>query len=248
MTEGMNAFLQVLGSVASVAAIPLSVYLYLRSREAKVTQVRREIGKILSYQFGEGRQLSPFELQAVIVSKTRESGIRPGSITSDQMIEDLVAETITTPMLESSRKAQIISDLQWMYRQGAIVALMTRYPIALSDVLTLVSQHHRVDPKDAAMVDRFGVSAKEPPSPQAEVGWTGTLSSVFALVAFGLSLVTYYLTEATSLRTVVENIRLPAFQFILGLLSSIVATLLAFAVMKLAQARRHQSGHEQVDR
>lgn len=74
MTDGVNAALQVLGSLASLAAIPLSVYLYLRSREARAAKLRREIVRILSYQIGEGRDLSLFEVQAVIDSKTREHG------------------------------------------------------------------------------------------------------------------------------------------------------------------------------
>lgn len=65
----MNNILQIIGSIASIGGIPLAIYLFLRSKEAKLIRLKREIVKILSYQIGEGRNLSIFEIQAVIDSK-----------------------------------------------------------------------------------------------------------------------------------------------------------------------------------
>ena len=65
----MDAFLQILGSVASIGSIPLTIYFYLRSRESKFTKLKFDIVKVLSYQIGEGRELALFEVGAVIDSK-----------------------------------------------------------------------------------------------------------------------------------------------------------------------------------
>jgi hypothetical protein len=113
----MEYLLQILGSIASIGSIPLAVYLYFRSREAKHTKARQEIVRIISFQVGEGRRLSTFEIRAVIDSKIRESRIRENSITVNEIIEDLVSETIMSPMLESQRKAEIIENLRSIHER-----------------------------------------------------------------------------------------------------------------------------------
>jgi hypothetical protein len=79
LTMDPSSILSVLGSLASLGAIPLSVYLYLRSKEARVARVRREIVKTLSYQIGEGRELSLFTIGTVIRSRIRDESVRKGS-------------------------------------------------------------------------------------------------------------------------------------------------------------------------
>jgi hypothetical protein len=71
----MEQILQIIGSVASIGSIPPAIYLFLKSAAEKHLAIRRDIVNRLSFQIGEGRDLSLFEIQAVIDSKIRESRI-----------------------------------------------------------------------------------------------------------------------------------------------------------------------------
>lgn len=113
------SILQLLGSLASVFSIPLAIYLFLRSREARFRRVRQEIARSLSYQIGDARELSQFEIQAVIDSHARENRIRKGKIQYDDIVEDLVTDTIRNPMIPSSRKGEIINNLRNLHMRNA---------------------------------------------------------------------------------------------------------------------------------
>ncbi len=105
-------FFSIIGTVASIGSIPLSLYLYIKSKENNIDKVKRDIVKILSHQIGDRRQLTTFEIQTVINSKTRETKIDNEKITVNHIIEDLVSETISNPLLDKSIKETIISELK----------------------------------------------------------------------------------------------------------------------------------------
>ena len=134
----MEYLLQILGSIASIGSIPLAVYLYLKSREAKYSNVRREIAKILSFQIGEGRELTTFEVQAVIDSKIREHKLKSKSIAVDEIVEDLVSETISSPMLNGHQKAEIVDNLRRVYSKGMILNAIDRYHLSYQNFLKAV--------------------------------------------------------------------------------------------------------------
>ena len=121
----MNEILQIIGSVASIAGIPLAIYLFLRSQEQKYVDVRKDIVNRLSFQIGEGRQLSIFEVQAMISSKVRQNRIRYGLISTDQVVEDLVTEIINSPLLESNRKEEVITQLRELHSLGKLYRLVS---------------------------------------------------------------------------------------------------------------------------
>ncbi|HJS00219.1 MAG TPA: hypothetical protein VJ780_04725, partial [Flavobacterium sp.] len=108
-------FFSIIGTVASIGSIPLSLYLYIKSKENNIDKVKREIVKILSHQIGDRRQLTTFEIKTVINSKTREAKIDNDKITVNHIIEDLVSETISNPLLEKTIKETIISELKKIY-------------------------------------------------------------------------------------------------------------------------------------
>lgn len=111
----MEKIFQLVGSIASIGSIPLAIYLYLKSKETKFDKTKNYIIRTLSYQIGENRILGTFEIETVIKSKLRENNIKEGSITIDSVIEDLVTETISNPLIESDRKSEIISNLKSLY-------------------------------------------------------------------------------------------------------------------------------------
>ena len=102
------SLLGIIGSIASVGAIPLSIWLYLRSQEEKLLSTRREIIRVLSFQLGEGRPLSLFEINAVIDSQLRARKLKPGVVTPKAILDDLVSETLSNPMLAPQRKEIIL--------------------------------------------------------------------------------------------------------------------------------------------
>lgn len=225
----MSTFLQIFGSLASIGAIPLAVYLYLRNREAKFSKLRQEICRILSYQIGEGRNLSTFEVQAVIDSKTREHRFKPDTVNSDEVIEDLVAETITNPMLESEKKKSIIENLQNIHRSGQIHRIVMRYSITTINLLESISHTLSLTPADSEIV-----KAKELPAEAKEAiykqksAFVETLSTLFALVAL-----------ITSIIFIVWNVSITKFggffsespyilNFLLGIIVSIIAGFLTY--------------------
>ncbi len=117
----MNNFFSIIGTIASIGSIPLSIYLFIKNRENNVDRVKRDIVKILSHQIGDRRQLTTFEIQTVINSKTRESKIDSEKITINQIIEDLVSETISNPLLEKAIKEVIIDELKNIYFKSELL-------------------------------------------------------------------------------------------------------------------------------
>jgi len=114
-------FFSIIGTIASIGSIPLSLYLFIKNRENNLDKVKRDIVKILSYQIGDRRQLTTFEIQTVINSKTRETKIDNQKITVNQIIEDIVAETISNPLLDKAIKESIILELKSIYFKSEIL-------------------------------------------------------------------------------------------------------------------------------
>jgi len=226
----MSTFLQIFGSFASIGAIPLAVYLYLRNREAKFSKLRQEICKILSYQIGEGRNLSTFEVQAVITSKTREHNFKPDAINSDEVIEDLVAETITNPMLESGKKENIIENLQNIHRAGQIHRIVMRYPITTKNLLECISHTLSLTPTDLELV-----KAKEIPAEAKEAIYrrrtavAEKLSSSFAMVAMIIATITIIIGSGSITKLLDYFSKSPYIvNLLLGIVVSIIAVFFTF--------------------
>lgn len=114
-------FFSTIGTIASIGSIPLSLFLYIKSKENNIDKVKRDIVKILSHQIGDRRQLTTFEIQTVINSKTRETKIANEKITVNHIIEDLVSETISNPLLDKSIKETIILELRKIYFKSELL-------------------------------------------------------------------------------------------------------------------------------
>lgn len=230
----MSTFLQIFGSLASIGAIPLAVYLYLRNREAKFSKLRQEICRILSYQIGEGRNLSIFEVQAVIDSKTREHNFKPDTVNSDEVIEDLVAETITNPMLESEKKENIIENLQKIHRAGQIHRIVMEYSITTINLLECISHTLSLTPADSELVKAkkmpVPVEAKEVIYRRREaVAEKLSLSSLFAFVAIIIVTTTLVVGKGSITKFLDFFSESPyILNLLLGIVVSIIAVLLTF--------------------
>lgn len=228
----MSTFLQIFGSLASIGAIPLAVYLYLRNREAKFFKLRQEICRILSYQIGEGRNLSTFEVQAVIGSKTREHRFKPDTINSDEVIEDLIAETITNPMLESGKKESIIENLQNIHRAGQIHRIVMRYSISTMNLLESISHTLSLTPADSELVKAkeipVEVKAKEV-FYKRRTEFAEKLSSSFAAVTIIIVTIALLVEKANITKLVDSFFKNPyTVNLLLGTVVSIIAVSLTY--------------------
>lgn len=104
----MNEFIQVIGNFASIFSVPLAIILYIMANEKKQKRVCKEIVRSLSYRYGEEVALARNEVLAVYNSKLREHNIRRARFSVSEVLEDIVAEVVTSPFLLSDNKTRII--------------------------------------------------------------------------------------------------------------------------------------------
>lgn len=116
----MNDILSIIGTIASVGSVPLSIYLFIKSKEDKIDKTKREIVRILSHQIGDRRKLTSFEIQAVINSKTQENKVSQNKIHINEIVEDLVSDTISNPLLNSNIKDEILEELRKVYYKNEV--------------------------------------------------------------------------------------------------------------------------------
>lgn len=112
--------ISIIGTIASVGGIPLAIYLFIRSKEANQDKVKREIVRILSHQIGDGRELSAFEIQAVINSKLRENKLNPDLIDVNEVIEDLITEIISNPLIENDKKNFYLKNFNKIFTKSKL--------------------------------------------------------------------------------------------------------------------------------
>jgi hypothetical protein len=222
----MNEVLQIIGSVASSLGVPLAVYLYLKSQVQKYANVRREIVKRLSHQIGEGRTIGLFELNAVIDSLVRENRLKRGSITGNSVIEDLIAETVSSPLLESGRKEQLINELSEVHTIGKV------YQAIQSDTETFEKflSHLKVETGNSDETDKIREDIEKASEKSKETSKTPELFGLVATVIAGI-------TASISVAGITEGLNiLPKIldsNVVTGVSLGLFASVLAAAVVAL---------------
>ena len=104
----MNSIFNFIGTFASILSIPLAIYFYLKSSDARQNRIRLDIIRSISYRIGEGAALDKSEVSAVFNSKLREYNVRKPYFSETTILEDIIADAVSNPFLESSKKTQII--------------------------------------------------------------------------------------------------------------------------------------------
>ena len=105
----MNDIISLIGTIASIGSIPLGFYFFIKGKEEKRDKVKRDIVKILLYQLNDSNLVSIFEIQSVINSKCRESKVHVDTITMTEIIDDLLSEIISNPLLQKKVR-QLLSQ------------------------------------------------------------------------------------------------------------------------------------------
>ena len=221
----MNEFLQIIGSVASIASIPLAVFLYLRQREAKYRRLRSEISRTLSYKIGEDSDITLFELESVIEAKSREYGTNSITISPDGIVENLVSETISNPMLDSDRKKKVVDNLHNIHTASVCYRILNDYSAPISDSLLNVVSSLEIEPstkkelEEKASREIKQAGAKTKPAFEILSTTFGFLAAIIATISATLGFTTFKELIA------VFNEKPQLLAFIIGLLSSMVAAL-----------------------
>lgn len=110
----MNDIISLIGTIASIGSIPLGFYFFIKGKEEKRDKVKRDIVKILLYQLNDSNLVSIFEIQSVINSKCRESKVHVDTITMTEIIDDLLSEIISNPLLQKESKTTFIANLKYL--------------------------------------------------------------------------------------------------------------------------------------
>lgn len=129
----MNNFISIIGTIASVGSIPLAIYLYIKNSEQKILKITREIVKTLSYQLGENRQLTSIEIQAVINSKTRENKIKTSAISVEEIIEDLISETLSNPLIEKEKREFFLHNFKSLLSKNELYESIEKIALETKD-------------------------------------------------------------------------------------------------------------------
>lgn len=184
----MNEALQLIGSIASIGSIPLAVYLFLKSQVQRYIDIRRDIVNRLSFQIGEGRKLSLFEIQSVIESRVRENRIKSNVIRPDEIIEDLVTVTINSPLLDSSRKGEIVNSLSELHSLGRLHFLVASDVVIFKKFLAYLKESKQESEAEAVE------QALEKETEQVKKSKTANAPEVFASIAAVIALIAGMIT------------------------------------------------------
>ena len=111
----MNITLNTIASFASIISIPLSIYLYLKTKNISCDKAKNDILKTLWYRLSNNNNLTQAELKAVYKSKLREHKIRHPNFTINDLIDDLSSEIMSNPFVNINNINIIINNLSDLY-------------------------------------------------------------------------------------------------------------------------------------
>jgi hypothetical protein len=231
----MNDFFSMIGSIASLVSLPLAIYLYLKSKEAKFDKLKKEIARVLSYQIGDERQLTTFEIKTVISSKLRENRINSDLISVSEIIEDLVSETISSPLISKDRKTEILENLRKIYLKGE-----------LFDKIETITEDEKVtweniEPEFKNLIEhRQNLENKLEELKERTDKYKQRISTVFAMTAFIVTTITMLITIVGKDKFVEWNNTLNdpfkeyefAITVVMGAVTSILAGFMTYLIKK----------------
>lgn len=234
----LQTVLNALGSIASIGAIPLSIYLYLRAQEEKLASSRRDVLRTLSYQLGEGRSVTLFEIEAVTESVLRTRRLKVTAISPVEVVNDLVTETISNPMISRDRKETILFELERALLLPSIRDIIARHRLSPSRLLAIVGEPVP-EGADELAAESEAIAAEHETARRNALSLTSTAFGVLAAVTSLAAAVFQFSDMTPRLREIVG--RLPAPDLLLGVLASLLAAILFFVTEKLVGSRHRDA-------
>lgn len=222
----VQTILNGLGSIASIGAIPLSIFLYLRAQEEKLAGARRDILRTLSYQLGEGRSVTLFEIEAVTESVLRVKRLKGSPVSPVEVVNDLVSETISNPMISRERKEEILFELQRALLSPSIRHIVLQHRLTAPRLAILVGDAPQSRSELEAKTEAIAVEHDA----KSHAALTSTLFGLVAAVTSSVVAAFEFSDLTPRLREMFE--RLPASPLILGVLTTILAALVSLGLNK----------------
>ncbi|WP_420573899.1 hypothetical protein [Kordia sp.] len=183
----MENLITVIGSIASIGGLPLAIYLFIKSKEQKFDKIKRGIIQTLSFQIGEERDISRFEIQTVINSKLKENRINTNKISVKELIEDLVVTVMSSPLLDKERKTTVINSLKYLYFNNT-------FHQSLLDLITLNLPDDKLKEKIDLLINESKKKSSKENYLQQESKGKKSISSLFGLItiiSILITLITY---------------------------------------------------------
>lgn len=228
----MNQILQLIGTFASIISVPLAIYFYLKTIDGKYEKVRKELISLFSNYIGSGNKLSSFYLSSVINVKLKENNLKKGSITEISIVEDLIVEIISNALLSNETKESILQDLEKIINPVIIPSgKLAGTPDYVEEKETQnISEQRKQLAEALRKGDNVIISEGENKNQHINrelfkviISWVGIIASVLSLL-----ISTGQVTELFS----IIDLTNPLVQIVIGVISSIFATFIAFLLEK----------------
>lgn len=116
---------QTIGTIASISSIPVAVIIFQKQRKSVFEDTRREILKKLSYIVADDNEITSVEVLSVIKSTLRFNNINENKVLATEIIEDMIAEVISNPLLDGERKVKINENLKSVMTEFLIITNIT---------------------------------------------------------------------------------------------------------------------------
>ena len=221
----MNDFITIIGTIASVGSIPLAIYLFLKSKENSFDKIKRDIVRILSHQIGSGNQLTTFEIQSVINSKLRDNKISSNNITVHEIIEDLMTEVISNPLIDNEKKEFYLTNFKSIYSKGQLLMFIDNMS---TNELTQQTSKDEITQKVEVMLNKEVDARKDFELKTKKTGslasWVGIFGSAITVI-FGILATTVNKTFFSSFYDLLGNNELTT--FIVSLTAGIISLFFA---------------------
>ena len=95
-----------------MGSVPLAIFFYYKTIDGKYEKVKKDLISLFSWYIVTGNKLSLFYISSVINAKLRENNLKIDCITTNSIIEDLIVEIISNPLLNNEAKKSILYDLE----------------------------------------------------------------------------------------------------------------------------------------
>lgn len=230
----MSQLLQWVGTFASIISVPLAIYFYVKSMDGKYKKVRKELLSLFSSYIGTGNKLTCFYLKSVINAKIRENNIKSEYITEIMIVEDLIVEIISNPLLSNDAKNSILCDLETLIYPTLSVSdakLAGEQDTAGEDTNSPVVEHREnlaeaLKSSDSVTINESNKNRKN--------SYSQIVSEIVALVSVvaGILSVLISTEQVTEIFSVIDLTN-PVIQILAGIIISVVSSSILYFFTKI---------------
>lgn len=234
----MSQLLQWIGTFASIISVPLAIFFYCKTIDGKYEKVKKELVSLFSTYIGTGNKLSLFYISSVINAKLRENNLKTGCITTESIIEDLIVEIISNPLLGNEAKKSILYDLETLIHPVITVPdvkLAGGGNLSDENANDIAERRRKIAEAlrngEPVVIETGKEKSKVQPKNKIEI-ITGWVSIVAAILSFLIS--TGQVTEIFKVIDLTNTVS----QILMGVVTSIIATVVLYFVEKVRRKNR----------